>query len=577
MHPAWPKLVAAVDTALASGRIGTPVSVRLLVEEPFDSDAAERVPSAERVVTAMATLLAQCEAWLSSPVTRLQGVAAGRHYTVLARCMAGSSVLVGWGTADHHPLLEAALFGNHGVLNWQPDGADFLLAARPTEHRLPAPPPRLSQAVELSFQQKTSVSLGQDSDSQRATATRPEAAGPALPIRSSDASAGSQAPPLGVLLVTGSHTHQENYALELAADPRCRLIGVTDADNVGPRRQALNAALAHRLGTAYIDNFAAALARPDVHIVSICAEPDRRGPLIVQAANAGKHLYLDKPLAATIEEADAAVQAIHNNGVVAHMFSQVHFPWGERVREVVASGVLGELRAVHFDLLFAKGQTGTAQLYGTRAETQRPREFEGIESKRELSNVGVYPLALLPLLTDRAVQSVFASTGNYFFAEHQAHDMEDFGQMLLRLEGGVVATVTAGRTGWCSHPQHGLNRVCLIGNERSVCLDTARPRVEIWSDSPAWSAPARHPEDPMGFWKSTNEESGVRPKQDWVLASDLATKSDAVHFIDCVIQGRKPDVSVDVAALTTELLTAAYQSAATGTSVELPLVRTNTC
>ena len=35
-------------------------------------------------------------------------------------------------------------------------------------------------------------------------------------------------PRYGVLLVTGSHTHQENYAAAFAADRRCRLIAVSD-------------------------------------------------------------------------------------------------------------------------------------------------------------------------------------------------------------------------------------------------------------------------------------------------------------------------------------------------------------
>lgn len=576
MHRSWPDLVTAIGGALASGRIGTPVSVRLTMEEPLGPHEAEQVPAADRVVAALAALLAQCESWLSSPVVNLQALPAGRHYTVLARFLGGGSALVGWGTTQEHPLLEAALFGNHGVLSWQPDGADFLLASQPAAGSLPAPPVRLAQAVELSLQEKSAVAVKPDSVAAAAEVTPAVPAGPG-PAPQKPATLKAQSGPLGVLLVTGSHTHQENYALELAADPRCHLVGVTDAADVSPRRQALNAALAQRLGIPYLEDFATALARPDVHIVSICAEPDRRGPLIVQAAAAGKHLYLDKPLAATVEEADAATKAIHDAGVVSHMFSQVHWPWALRAREIVASGQLGDLKAVHFDLLFAKGQTGTAHLYGIRPERARPTNFEGIESKRELTNVGVYPLALLPLLTDRPVRSVFAATGNYFFAEHQQHDMEDFGQMLLELDGGVVASVTAGRTGWQSHPQHGLNRICLVGSARSVCLDTSRPRVEIWSDGPAWSPPSIHPEDPMGFWKSTNEESGVRPKQDWFLAGQTPPKSDAVHFIDCVTEGRAADVDISVAALTAELLTAAYESASKQTNVQLPLQRSNVC
>jgi len=64
-----------------------------------------------------------------------------------------------------------------------------------------------------------------------------------------------------------------------------------------------------------------------------------------------------------------------------------------------------------------------------------PDRFELADSKRELSNVGVYPLVQLLSLVGRNVRRVTATTGNYFFAEHQRNNMEDFGQMLLELEG----------------------------------------------------------------------------------------------------------------------------------------------
>ena len=40
----------------------------------------------------------------------------------------------------------------------------------------------------------------------------------------------------GVLLISGRLTHQENYALNLRADPRCSLIGLSDEADVPPER-----------------------------------------------------------------------------------------------------------------------------------------------------------------------------------------------------------------------------------------------------------------------------------------------------------------------------------------------------
>ena len=57
---------------------------------------------------------------------------------------------------------------------------------------------------------------------------------------------------LGVLLVSGQLTHQENYGLSFRADRRCRLIGLTDEADVSTERAALNRALAEDFDIPYL-------------------------------------------------------------------------------------------------------------------------------------------------------------------------------------------------------------------------------------------------------------------------------------------------------------------------------------
>jgi predicted dehydrogenase len=228
--------------------------------------------------------------------------------------------------------------------------------------------------------------------------------------------------------------------------------------------------------------------------------------------------------------------------------------------------------AVHCDLFFAKGPAGHADLSRPRRESAHPEHYEWVDSKRELSNVGVYPLVFLPWLLGREVENVFAVTSNYFFAEHQKNDMEDFGVALLELEGGLTATLAVGRAGWRCHPMSGVNKTYLIGTKGCACIDAYRPRLEVWADEEPWTAPRRHPDDPMGFWSSTQEESGTRKKQAWITP-EFAGYDDARYFLDCIEQGRESDVPAEAAAAATEVLLAAYQSAATGEVVALPLAR----
>jgi predicted dehydrogenase len=379
-------------------------------------------------------------------------------------------------------------------------------------------------------------------------------------------------PRYGVLLVTGSHTHQENYAAAFAADRRCRILAVTDEADVPARRRELNERLADSLGVPYEADLGKALARKDVDVVSVCALPERRGRIALRCAAAGKHLYLDKSLVPTLQQADALVAAVRNAGVRSQMFTLNTQAWAREAKRLVEEGRLGRLRAIHADILFAKGRQGSARLGSPRKEEYPPERHQLVEAKRELDNVGVYPVALVRWLTGQKFRTVYGVTANYFFEEHQKHNVEDFGLLTCTLEDGTPVTITSGRTGWTSHPAGGLTRVVLVGSERTAVVDANRPRLEVYTDAPPWVPPNVNPEDPMGFWVSTQDAVHLLPKQTWLPVTPPAP-SDASRFLDCLDAGRESEMSVAEAALTTEVLLAGYKSASSGEVVTLPLPR----
>jgi myo-inositol 2-dehydrogenase/D-chiro-inositol 1-dehydrogenase len=375
----------------------------------------------------------------------------------------------------------------------------------------------------------------------------------------------------GVLLVSGMHTHQEGYAAAFAADKRCRIVAVSDEANIDRRRRDLNERLAKSLNVPYIANLADALARKDVQVVSVCTPPERRGRVIVQCAEARKHLYLDKSLTPQLREADAIVAAVQKAGVRSHMFSFISAAWARQAKALLEGKRLGRLLAVHADTFFAKGRPGTAKV-GTRKEEYPPQRHQLVEAKRELDNVGVYPITLIRWLTGRRFRTVRGITANYFFQEHQKHNVEDFGLLAGTLDDGLPVTVAAGRYGWMTHPAAGVNRIVLVGSERTLVIDANRPRLEVYTDEAPWAPPNVHPQDPMGFWSSTQDEVHTRPKRTWVPAA-AAGQSDASYFLDRLDAGRDSELNAAEAALATEVLLAAYRSAATGQVVTLPLAR----
>ena len=373
----------------------------------------------------------------------------------------------------------------------------------------------------------------------------------------------------GVLLVSGGMTHQENYGPGFAADPRARVVAVADDPDVDARRVRLNQLLADNMGVPYIPNLDDALGRSDVHAASICSEFERRSQVAVRCAEAGKHLYLDKPMATTREGAESLVDAVEKANVRSQMFTQIGQPYAQRARRIVDSGKLGELQAIHCDLMFAKGHPGTADLTKPRRERYPPARFTFPDAKREIWTTAVYSLALIRWLTRRDFTSVFATTANYFFEEHQGHDIEDFGALLLTLDGGLTATLTAARIGWRSHRGSGPNLTRLYGTQGGAMIDGHAPRFVLASGSDDWATPRRDPTDPMGFWRSTGQRANIPPKPDWLEPAFTAPISDQAMFLDAIEQGTDAEVTAQDGAAATDALLGAYESAATGNIVQL--------
>lgn len=371
---------------------------------------------------------------------------------------------------------------------------------------------------------------------------------------------------LGVLLIGGARSHQELYAPLFAKDPRCKLVGLSDEAEIPAERARWNQDFARALGIPHLADLDAALARADVDVVCVCAEKERRGRIGARCARAGKHVYMDKPVAGSVAQARELERAVKASGVRSQMFSLQRASWAQRARDVVRSGSLGDLVAIHCDLLFAKGHAVPLPAV-RRNEAYPPSRFTFVDSKRELYTTGVYSIGLIRWLSGRGIVKAHAMTANYFFAEHVMNGVEDFGAAVFGLEGGLVASITAGRIGWSAHPSGGPVRLTLIGSRASAIVDAHRPRLEIASSESPWTPPAPHPGDPMGCWRSTQEEAGLVEKRSWV-SIEAAAGDDVAFFIDCIESGRDSDLDAGVAARIVEDLFACYRSAALGRPVD---------
>ena len=133
------------------------------------------------------------------------------------------------------------------------------------------------------------------------------------------------------LLGTG-YWAAETHAAALVAAPD------TTLDGVWGRDPAKAAALADRYGIRPYEDVDELIAAVDA--VAIALPPHVQAPLAARAARAGKHLFLDKPLALTVQAADEVVAAVDATGVGSVVFFTSRFnpPAVDFLREAAATG-----------------------------------------------------------------------------------------------------------------------------------------------------------------------------------------------------------------------------------------------
>ena len=100
-------------------------------------------------------------------------------------------------------------------------------------------------------------------------------------------------------------------------------------------------------------SYAALLADPDVDVVYNPLPNGLHAEWTIKAAQAGKHVLCEKPLAVTVDEVDAIDTAARQAGVVvAEAFMYRHHPQTLKVKELVGDGAIGKLQLVRGSFTF---------------------------------------------------------------------------------------------------------------------------------------------------------------------------------------------------------------------------------
>jgi predicted dehydrogenase len=105
------------------------------------------------------------------------------------------------------------------------------------------------------------------------------------------------------------------------------------------------------------------LARDDIDAVYISVPNHLHAPLAIAAADAGKHVLCEKPLALTTADVDAIADAARRNSVVVvEAFMYRHHARTRRVEAIIASGRVGDVQLVRSSFSFRLEREGDVRL-----------------------------------------------------------------------------------------------------------------------------------------------------------------------------------------------------------------------
>jgi myo-inositol 2-dehydrogenase/D-chiro-inositol 1-dehydrogenase len=145
-----------------------------------------------------------------------------------------------------------------------------------------------------------------------------------------------------VALIGAGRIGQRHAATLASLIPRAELAVIADVQ--GPSAEALAARVRCERWT---DDPAMVLADPAIDAIVIASSTDSHAPLIVGAAEAGKQIFCEKPIALDLEATDRALDAVERAGVRLQIGFQRRFDKAyAHAKELIESGALGRIEAI---------------------------------------------------------------------------------------------------------------------------------------------------------------------------------------------------------------------------------------
>lgn len=303
----------------------------------------------------------------------------------------------------------------------------------------------------------------------------------------------------------------------VAQTPGARLVAVADID--AQKAQTI----AEKHGVDWYTDYREMLERRDLDVAYVMTPSGLHGQMAIDAAQAGKHVIVTKPMETTLEKAERMIQVCKDCGVkLAVDFEQRYFHHNLRIKKAIEDGRLGRL------------VLGEARMKWHRTQ----RYYEGWHGTWELDGGGslinqtIHWIDLL-LWFMGPVEAVFGRTGVF---THRI-ETEDLGVAVLTFKNGALGTILGTTTWYRDDPP-----VVEIHGERGY-VGIKGGELALWE---------------------FNEEFKEEIPEDW--------PSNVVEdMITAIREGKEPVVDGPEGKKSLELVKAIYESSQAEKVVRLPL------
>lgn len=286
------------------------------------------------------------------------------------------------------------------------------------------------------------------------------------------------------------------------------------------------------------------LADPEIDAVSVCVANNAHAELTIKALNAGKHVLCEKPMAVTLEDCEAMVEAAKKNGKFLMIgqnqrLAKAH----ETAKQLLNEGLIG--RVITFRTTFGHGGPETWSVDPGKNTWFFDRKRAAMGA---MADLGVHKTDLIQYLLDQRVVKTTAQlmTLDKRGADGQLIGVDDNAFCIYEMSGGACGTMTASWTYYGAED----NSTILYG-EKGI--------MRIYDD-PAHSIVVKLAD---GTEKVYDVEQ--------IQTNDNQTKSGIIDlWIECLKNNREPEISGESALYAMRAIFASIESSEKGCAVEIP-------